>query len=148
MTDRKRLYNLSRVRNAGQMAEMARFEAASICMFCPEGLGPAEVPIVTQGQHWLIARNKHPYEGTALHYIGIYRAHVHSFSEVAGEAWPELFRLFVELVGPTCSIAIRSGETDCTCSTIAHFHVHVFTGVSGHPDTHEEITMHLGYKAK
>lgn len=148
MTVTKRLYNLARVRNAGQKAEMEKFEASGICMFCPEGLEPADVPIVTEGQHWLVARNKHPYEGTTLHYIGIYRAHVHSFNEVLPEAWPELFRLFAELVGPTCSIAIRSGETDCTCSTVAHFHVHVFAGVAGNPETHQEITMHLGYKAK
>jgi len=142
-----KLYSLARVRSEDQRRELQQLENANVCTFCESGLTYTGVPIVKKGKHWFIAKNKFPYEGTTSHYMGIYREHVCSYAEVAPEAWPELFRLLKEFAGPECSIAMRSGDPDRSCATISHFHVHAFSGVVGHPKTHEEIIMHLGYKA-
>ena len=118
------LYSLDAARGGAQLERMRELEADGICIFCLEHREPAE----RVGEHWYVAGNDFPYEGTAAHYLIVARRHVTSFEELPDEAGAELWGIRRELAARLGAVAYatveRSGDMRFNGGSVAHLHVH------------------------
>src|SRR5262249_57035098 len=71
------LYDLRNFRSDEQLQAMRALDEAGICIFCPEFLtsDPAH-PVLHETEHWIVTKNKFPYENTRLHLLLVPREHV------------------------------------------------------------------------
>ena len=118
------LYNLDAARGSEQRERMRRLEAEGVCIFCTEHREPPE----HTGEHWYVARNDFPYEGTAAHYLIVARRHVQRFEELPEQAGAELWAIRRELAArleaPAYATVERSGDMRLNGGSVEHLHVH------------------------
>jgi diadenosine tetraphosphate (Ap4A) HIT family hydrolase len=132
------LYCFENVRTAEQRAEMARLDAAGICLFCPEYLASQpQQPILLSTAHWSVTPNKFPYQGTSLHLLLVPHQHAGDLLELSDEVRSDFW---VALAATTeahgvrhYGLGVRNGDCRFTGASIAHVHAHVLVG-SDDPD--------------
>ena len=127
------LYCFENARTPEQRAEMARLDAAGICLFCPEHLAShAGQRILFSTEHWAVTPNRYPYQGTSQHLLLVPHQHAGDLlelsDEVRGDFWVALAQ-----VAQTCELrhyglGVRNGDCRFTGATITHVHAHVLVG--------------------
>ena len=127
------LYCFENVRTAEQRAEMARLDAAGICLFCPEYLAsqPRQQILLTT-RHWTVTPNAFPYAGTQLHLLLIPDQHAGDLLQLSDEVRAD----FWEALGAVAEandlryygLGVRNGDCRLTGATIEHVHAHVLVG--------------------
>ena len=71
---KQKLLDLSNARQAEQLAKMKKIIAEGVCPFCPKYLAKYhDFPIEKSGKFWSVTKNDYPYDGSALHYLFIYK---------------------------------------------------------------------------
>jgi ATP adenylyltransferase len=127
------LYCFENVRTPEQRAEMARLEAAGICLFCPEYLAShPRQRILFSTRHWTATPNEFPYEGTRLHVLLVPHQHASDLLELGDEVRAD-FWVALAAVAETSELryyglGVRNGECHYTGATISHVHAHVLVG--------------------
>jgi diadenosine tetraphosphate (Ap4A) HIT family hydrolase len=127
------LYCFENVRTAQQRAEMARLDAAGVCLFCPEHL--ARHPrqrILLSTQHWTATPNEYPYAGTSLHLLLIPHQHASDLlalsDEVRTDFWVALAAVAEAYELRYYGLGVRNGDCRLTGATVEHVHAHVLVG--------------------
>jgi dihydrofolate reductase/diadenosine tetraphosphate (Ap4A) HIT family hydrolase len=126
------LYDADAARTPEQRARMERLEAGGVCIFC-EALrsDDSEQPVLREGEHWYVTRNRYPYAGTAAHHLIVARRHVTAFDELPDAAGAELWQLrrwLKEQLAPLATATVeRSGDMRASGGSIAHLHTHFVT---------------------
>jgi ATP adenylyltransferase len=116
------LYCFENVRTPEQRAEMARLDAAGICLFCPEYLAShPQQRIVLSTEHWNVTPNKFPYQGTSLHLLLVPHQHAGDLLELSDEVRSDFW---VALAATAKAYGVRH---------YGHVHAHVLVG-SDDPD--------------
>jgi ATP adenylyltransferase len=127
------LYCFENIRTAEQQAEMARLDAAGICLFCPEYLAShPDQRILFSTRHWTVTPNKYPYQGTSLHLLLVPHQHAGDLLELSDEVRGDFWVALAE-VAEACQLrhyglGVRNGDCRFTGATIAHVHAHVLVG--------------------
>jgi len=126
-------YCFENARTAEQRAEMARLDAAGICLFCPEEL--ARHPrqrILLSTRHWTATPNEFPYAGTSLHLLLIPDQHASDLLELSDEVradfWVALAAVAEAGELRHYGLGVRNGDCRLTGATIEHVHAHVLVG--------------------
>jgi len=126
-------YCFENVRTAQQRAEMARLEAAGICLFCPEQL--ARHPrqrILLSTQHWTATPNEYPYAGTSQHLLLIPHQHASNLLELSDEVRADFWVALAAVAEANelryYGLGVRNGDCRLTGATIEHVHAHVLVG--------------------
>jgi ATP adenylyltransferase len=132
------LYCFENVRTPEQRAEMARLDAAGICLFCPEQLARhSHQRILLSTGHWSVTPNEFPYAGTSRHLLLVPRQHARDLLELSDEVrsdfWVALAATAQAFQIRHYGLGVRNGECHFTGATIAHVHAHVLVG-SDDPD--------------
>jgi len=127
------LYCFENVRTAEQRAEMARLDAAGICLFCPEHLARHEQQrIVLSTRHWTVTPNRFPYPGTSLHMLLIPDQHARDLLELSDEVRADFWVALAAVAEANelryYGLGARNGDCRFTGATIEHVHVHVLVG--------------------
>ena len=118
------LYCFENVRTPEQRAEMARLDAAGICLFCPEHLAshPQQRILLSTG-HWSITPNEFPYEGTRLHLLLVPHQHAGDLLELSDEVrsdfWVALAATRAAYGIRHYGLGVRNGDCHFTGATIA-----------------------------
>jgi len=128
-----RLYCFENVRTEEQRAEMARLDAAGICLFCPEHLAThARQQILLSTEHWSVTPNAYPYQGSALHLLLVPHQHAGDLLELSDAArsdfWVALAATAREHGLRHYGLGVRNGDCRYTGATITHVHAHVLVG--------------------
>lgn len=145
--------NHREVRTEEQKSLMAKIEEDGVCPFCEEHFRKYHPkPIIKETESWFFTENMSPYEGTAHHYIFVYKpAHIRFPSELTNEARIELFDLIdwaiKEYAIPGGSFFMRFGDGTYTGGSVEHLHAHLISGVEESDDT-EGLRVKLAYKNK
>ena len=127
------LYCFENVRTEEQRAEMARLDAAGICLFCWDYLvsHPGQ-QILLSTRHWLVTPNAFPYQGTQLHLLLIPDQHVGDLlqlsDEVRADFWVALAAVAEANELRYYGLGVRNGDCRFTGATITHVHAHVLVG--------------------
>ena len=127
------LYCFENVRTEEQRAEMARLDAAGICLFCPDYLvsHPGQ-QILLSTRHWLVTPNAFPYAGTQLHLLLIPDQHVGDLlqlsDEVRADFWVALAAVAEASELRYYGLGVRNGDCRFTGATVEHVHAHVLVG--------------------
>ena len=132
------LYCFENARTDEQRAEMARLDAAGICLFCPEHLARHEQQrIVLSTRHSTVTPNRFPYPGTSLHMLLIPDQHARDLLELSDEVradfWVALAAVAEAGELSYYGLGVRNGDCRLTGATIEHVHAHVLVG-SDDPD--------------
>ena len=127
------LYCFENARTDEQRAEMARLDAAGICLFCPEHLARHEQQrIVLATRHWTVTPNRFPYPGTSLHMLLIPDQHARDLLELSDEVradfWVALAAVAEAYELRYYGLGVRNGDCRFTGATIEHVHAHVLVG--------------------
>jgi ATP adenylyltransferase len=126
-------YCFENVRTAEQRAEMARLEAAGICLFCPEELArhPRQRILLTT-RHWTATPNEFPYAGTKLHLLLIPDQHAGDLLELSDEVRADFWVALAAVAKASglryYGLGVRNGDCRLTGATIEHVHAHVLVG--------------------
>lgn len=118
---------------------MAEILTAGHCPFCEENLRKYhQLPIIKEGDFWVITPNQWPYEHTQYHWLAIHRSHVETLQELTPEAGAELVVLLGEmerdynLVGG--GVGLRFGDSDYNAGTVSHLHAQLIIPDIDAPD--------------
>jgi ATP adenylyltransferase len=127
------LYCFENARTAEQRAEMARLDAAGICLFCPEYLAShPRQRILFSTQHWTVTPNAFPYAGTQLHLLLIPDQHAGDLlqlsDEVRADFWVTLAAVAEANELSYYGLGVRNGDCRLTGATIEHVHAHLLVG--------------------
>jgi len=122
------LYYPANARSAAQRAEMARLEAAGVCLFCP-GTADGQDIGVHFTDHWQVRPNVYPYDGARLHLLLVPDVHVTSLLDlpvqVQDDLWAALAWVESRYMLTSWTVAARNGACCDTGGTIEHLHLHV-----------------------
>ena len=127
------LYCFENARTDEQRAEMARLDAAGICLFCPEHLARHEQQrIVLSTRHWTVTPNRFPYPGTNLHMLLIPDQHARDLLELSDEVRADFWVALAAVAEADelryYGLGVRNGDCRFTGATIEHVHAHVLVG--------------------
>ena len=127
------LYCFENARTDEQRAEMARLDAAGICLFCPEHLARHEQQrIVLSTRHWTVTPNRFPYPGTSLHMLLIPDQHARDLLELSDEVRADFWVALAAVAEASelryYGLGVRNGDCRLTGATIEHVHAHVLVG--------------------
>ena len=146
------LYCFENVRTPEQRAEMARLDAAGICLFCPEHLAShPQQRILLATEHWSVTPNEFPYEGASLHLLLVPHQHARDLLELSNEVrsdfWVALAATAKAFQIRHYGLGIRNGACHRTGATIAHVHAHVLVGSDepGAPPVRMRFSARPGY---
>jgi ATP adenylyltransferase len=142
------LYCFENARTDEQRAEMARLDAAGICLFCPEYLARQEEQrIVLSTRHWTVTPNRFPYAGTSLHLLLIPDQHAPDLLElsdaVRADFWVALAAVAEASELRYYGLGVRNGDCRFTGATIEHVHAHVLVG----PDDESAPPVRMRFSA-
>jgi len=122
--------DLKSARVTEQLKIMKTIDDEGFCPFCPEHYSKSGLnPIIKQGKHWHIRKNRWPYKNTQAHFILIHNEHVEKLSEVSPQAAQEFFELVqwieqeYQIVGG--AVGIRFGDITKNGATVRHLHAHL-----------------------
>ena len=119
------LYHVEAARSDAQRERMERLEADGICVFCR---AHQEEPVIYEGEHWYVTRNRYPYAGTTDHFLIVPFRHVRAFDELPDDAGAELWaikrRLKDEAGAAATATVERSGDMRFNGGSVAHLHTH------------------------
>jgi len=140
--------NLSHARTEEQRLLMKRIEKDGVCPFCPENIEHYHAHPVTLRYSCMVTRNMAPYSGAKEHWLIIPKRHIQKFSDLSAYEQQEIFLVMKELEEkrkfPGCSIIMRSGTTNYTGASVAHFHAHVIAGGACR-EQGEALRVKIGY---
>jgi diadenosine tetraphosphate (Ap4A) HIT family hydrolase len=127
------LYCFENARTAEQRAEMARLDAAGICLFCPEYLAShPRQRIAFSTRHWTVTPNEFPYPGTRLHVLLVPHQHASDLLELSDEVRADFWVALAAVAEASelryYGLGVRNGECQFTGATISHVHAHVLVG--------------------
>jgi ATP adenylyltransferase len=127
------LYCFENARTEEQRAEMARLDAAGICLFCPEHLARQEDQrIVLSTRHWTATPNRFPYSGTSFHMLLIPDQHARDLLELSDEVRADFWVALAALAEASelryYGLGVRNGDCRFTGATVEHVHAHVLAG--------------------
>jgi diadenosine tetraphosphate (Ap4A) HIT family hydrolase len=149
------LYCFENVRTPEQQAEMARLDAAGICLFCPEYLAShPQQRILLSTEHWSVTPNKFPYQGTSLHLLLVPHQHAGDLLELSDEVrsdfWVALAATAKAYGVRHYGLGVRNGDCRFTGATIAHVHAHVLVGSDdpGAPPVRMRFSSRHGYQPR
>jgi diadenosine tetraphosphate (Ap4A) HIT family hydrolase len=95
------------------------------CLFC----GEAEWPYLHRTDHWIIAENQFPYDGTSYHLLLVPIEHVADVLDLSktsqGDFWNALRWARDHFNLSAYNLGIRCGDCRMTGGTISHVHTHV-----------------------
>lgn len=122
--------NLNNARTDEQRQIMEKIKEEEYCPFCPEYYSKSKLePIIKQGKHWHIRKNRWPYKNTRVHLIFIHNIHIERISEISPGAAEELFDLAKwaekKYRMPFGAIGLRFGDIHKNGATVLHLHVHM-----------------------
>jgi ATP adenylyltransferase len=145
------LYCFENVRTAEQRAEMARLDAAGICLFCPEYLAShPRQRILLSTRHWTVTPNAFPYRGTQLHLLLIPDQHAGDLlqlsDEVRADFWVALAAVAEVNELRYYGLGVRNGDCRRTGATIEHVHAHVLVGSDD--ETAEPVRMRFSARRR
>lgn len=107
-----------------------------------------EKPVLRKTYYWLVTENDYPYEGTAHHFLLIYRDRVRHVREVSQDAFGELHSLLSWLESAYHlnhgAMLMRFGSMGHSGGSVDHLHVHVIVG--GTDTCTEKLKATVGYK--
>ena len=149
------LYCFENVRTPEQRAEMARLDAAGICLFCPEYLAShPQQRIVLSTEHWNVTPNKFPYQGTSLHLLLVPHQHAGDLLELSDEVrsdfWVALAATAKAYGVRHYGLGVRNGDCRFTGATVVHVHAHVLVGSDdpGTPPVRMRFSSQPGYQPR
>lgn len=147
---KKANYNLATGRYADQITQMKDLAERGVCAFCPEHIDKEHrEPVELQTEHWMVAKNDYPYEGTKLHLLLIPKVHVHTLSKLSRPALHDLTDLIVSIEkkwGLThYAVGIRSGDMHHTGGSVEHLHAHLVVGDT-EADDHQPVRFKMSSK--
>jgi ATP adenylyltransferase len=127
------LYCFENARTDEQRAEMARLDAAGICLFCPEQLAShPRQRILLSTRHWTATPNEYPYAGTSLHILLVPHQHVGDLLELGDEVRADFWVALAAVAEASgvhhYGLGIRNGDCRFTGATVRHVHAHVLVG--------------------
>jgi len=127
------LYCFENARTDEQRAEMAKLDAAGICLFCPEYLARQEEQrIVLSTRHWTVTPNRFPYTGTSLHMLLIPDQHAPGLLELSDEVRADFWVALAAVAEASelryYGLGVRNGDCRFTGATVEHVHAHVLVG--------------------
>jgi len=141
----------SEARTDEQRELMAKIETDGVCPFCEEHFRKYHPkPIIKETESWFATTNMSPYEGTAHHFLFVYKPrHIDSPVGMTAAESIELFELVNELI-ETHSLAggsffMRFGKGGYNGSSVEHLHAHLIVGTEK-TESNEAIKVKLGYK--
>lgn len=143
--------NHNQARTDEQKNLMAQIEADGVCPFCEAHFRQYHPkPILKETTSWFLTENMSPYEGTAHHYIFVYKPkHITLPSELSREGRIELFDLIdwavKEFNIPGGAFFMRFGDGDYNGSSVEHLHGQLLSGVKKGDDS-EGLRVKLSYK--
>ncbi len=129
----KKMVVLNNARKKEQIDKMKKIMAEDICPFCPKYLTKYhDFPIERTGKFWSVTKNDYPYDGTAIHYLFIYKKHIENISQISTPAFGELLTHLKWLIKkyklPAGGFAMRFGDPDYTQASVTHLHAHLIVG--------------------
>ncbi len=138
-------------RTEEQKKLMAQIEQDGVCPFCSEHFRRYHPkPILKESDFWFVTENMSPYEGTAQHFLFVYKPqHVTHLEDIDKEALADLL-ILTQWVTSTYSIDgaslfMRFGNTERNGSSVAHLHAQLIVG-GKQSDGKEPIKVKLGWK--
>ncbi len=109
-----------------------------------------EKPVIRSTTLWILTANDYPYQGTAHHFLLIYRDRVRSFAEMEAAAWSELHEMLIwvenEFQLTHGALLMRFGEPSLSGASVDHLHIHIIVG--GDESGGEKIKAAVGYIKK
>lgn len=140
--------NLDNARFPEQRAIMERFDAQGLCPFCPPQIEEVEAePVIRQGSHWHIRKNRWPYRGTRLHFLMIANQHIENLTEILPEAWQELLELIQWIESnyrvKGGGLGLRFGDVSLNGGTVKHLHLHFIAADPALPD-YQKVRFAMG----
>lgn len=134
----KTYVNLDNARTQEQTSVMQDIVSADHCPFCRENLEKYhKLPILKEGDFWLVTENQWPYQHTKHHFLIIYKNHITRPSELEKGAGDELIELSAwiekEYQFPGGGLVMRFGDTDYSAGSVSHLHAQVLMPDIHHP---------------
>ena len=123
---------LENARTPQQWSVMERIQLDGVCPFCPNSLARYHnEPIILENEHWLLTKNRWPYENTKHHFLVIARRHAEQLSQLTSDAWSALGSIVsraeqtYQMFGG--GLALRFGEPYLNRGTVRHLHVQLLS---------------------
>lgn len=142
--------NLDNARLDEQRQVMEKIVAAGHCPFCLENLRSYHhLPILRQGEFWIVTPSQWPYPHTRHHFLLIAKTHVEQISELMPEAGQDLFELIrwlqvtYQIPGGGFAIGMRLGDLDYSAGTVRHLHAQFVVPDLDDPD-YEPVRFKVG----
>ncbi|MCB9813577.1 MAG: hypothetical protein H6772_04185 [Pseudomonadales bacterium] len=120
--------DIDNTREDEQKKVMEEIILADHCPFCEENLSKYHKNrFIKEGKHWILTKNRWPYEHTKVHLLLIYKKHATHLNELDSKAGKELLD-FVKWAEQKYHIAgggwaMRFGDTNYSAGTVNHIHV-------------------------
>jgi ATP adenylyltransferase len=143
-------YHKAAARSKEQLEEMLRLEKEGKCIFCPQFIKEDVQPLELETRHWMVKKNRFPYENTKLHLLLIPKKHVKIISELP-KAARESFLDVVALCEKkyqlnSYAIGFRSGDMSFNGGSIEHIHAHLVVGDVNDPK-HRPVRFKMSSKS-
>lgn len=139
-------YHKKAARSDEQLKEMERLSKAGICIFCPENISQDTEKIELETDHWMLKKNRYPYEQTKYHFILIPKQHAKDVSELPINAQEEFLPLVARVAKKyklkSYAVAMRSGDMRYNGGSIEHIHAHLVVGDTDDPN-HQPVRFKL-----
>lgn len=130
-------------RTQDQLDVMMRDEKAGIDPIAPENIDQDKQKILFMADHWFVAENRYPREGSDKHLLIIARDPMYCLDDISPEAWTELYAVWQRLVkeqdlvgGGFC---LRFGDPEKSGASLKRLHVNIIT-----PKPGEKVRFPIG----
>jgi len=143
---------LEHARSEQQSRVMEGIQDRGECPFCMENLAKTHTnPILAEGAHWLVTRNRWPYEHTREHILIISRRHASRLGDLRGNGVGDELILLMQNLEAELGIEsgaafLRFGKPAYNGGSVDHLHFHVIV-----PDMDgdwEKIKVKMGVNPK
>jgi ATP adenylyltransferase len=144
--------NVDHARLEEQRIVMNTIVADGVCPFCPEYLARYhKLPILREGEFWILTDNQWPYEHTKNHLLAITKKHIENISDLPAEAYAELMEHFQWAIKERNisggGVSMRFGDSDKSGGTVKHLHAQLVEPDIDAPD-YEPVRIKIGKSKK
>lgn len=134
-------------RSQDQLDVMMRTEAAGIDPISPEHIDREKQKVLFEANHWFVAENRYPREGSEKHLLIIAKDPMYSVDDISPEAWMELLEVWKktieeqDLVGG--GFCLRFGDPAKSGASLKRMHVNIIMPKEG-----EKVRFPVGGRAE